>query len=207
MAGPKGANQARADEDEWDALNRGEAYYTQWIKNKFAARQTAQDVSRKKRAQKYREDLLNDWKGDQWAKYQRTMAKLKLMVDPGFKMSLGNLKGLLWAMNIQAPPNAPPGVFIAEFQDAKTALMAEKRCNKFKPMPIRVQWITKRPQTEFAPPSSYYDVKMFHCLTFTRNFSRATKGGRKSSQSSIQIWSQNPTSGSALGRNHRSLMM
>ena len=61
MAGPKGAYQARADEAEWDALNRGEAYYTQWKKNQFAARQTAQETARKQRAQRYRDDLLSSF--------------------------------------------------------------------------------------------------------------------------------------------------
>ncbi|CBY43690.1 unnamed protein product [Oikopleura dioica] len=158
MAGPKGAYQARADESEWEALNRGEAYYTQWKKNQFAARQTAQDFNRKQKAQRYRDDLLNDWKGDQRAKYSRTMAKLKLMCDPSCKLNPRQIQNFLWAMNVAIPPNAPPGVLIAEFTNSKAALHAEKACKRFKPSPIRVQWITQRPQTEFAPPNSYYDA-------------------------------------------------
>jgi hypothetical protein len=159
MAGPKGVFQARTDEAEWEALNRGEAYYAQWKKNQFAARQTAQDFQRKQKAQRYRDDLLNDWKGDQRAKYSLTMAKLKLMCDPSCKLNPRQIQNFLWAMNVAIPPNAPPGVLIAEFKDSKAALHAEKTCKRFKPSPIRVQWITKRPQTEFAPPNAYYDVK------------------------------------------------
>lgn len=157
MAGPKGVFTARTDDEEWEALNRGEAYYGQWMKNKFAAQQAAKQTG-KQRAQKYRQDLLNEWKNDQKSKYQRTMARLKLMLDPSCRMNPQHLQNFLWAMNVDIPRGAPPGVAIAEFHSARQALAAERLCNKYKPVPIRFEWLTPRPQTNFQPPNSYFDA-------------------------------------------------
>ena len=42
-----------------------------------------------------------------------------------------NLQNYLWAMVVSFPPNAPPGVAIAEFRTAREALNAEKLCKRF----------------------------------------------------------------------------
>ena len=80
------------------------------------------------------------------------------MWDPNMRTNERTLQNYLWAMCVVRPPNAPPGIAIAEFRTAREALKAEKLCKRFKPNPIRVEWITPRPTTNFAPPSSYYEV-------------------------------------------------
>ena len=70
----KTSNQARKDDEEWDALNRGEKYYTQWMKNKFAA-QNANRQENKRRKRQMDESLLHQWQQDARDKHQRTVGQ------------------------------------------------------------------------------------------------------------------------------------
>ena len=69
---PKDTKSAAKDEDEWEALNRGEAYYTKWMKDKLARKQAAQQEKRKNQ-QSERQRLLREWESDQRGRYQRTV--------------------------------------------------------------------------------------------------------------------------------------
>lgn len=74
MAAPRTGNAARSADEEWDALNRGEAYYGQWMKNKFAAqRQQKTQNGNKKRKRGMDESLLREWQQDARAKHERTV--------------------------------------------------------------------------------------------------------------------------------------
>ena len=73
---PKSSTEARKDEDEWEALNRGEAYYTQWMKAKLAKKQEA-ERQRKRNNQSERQRLLREWEQDQRGRYERTVSTLK----------------------------------------------------------------------------------------------------------------------------------
>ena len=81
----KSTNQARKDDEEWDALNRGEKYYTQWIKNKFAAQQANRQQNKRQRRQ-MDESLLHQWQQDARDKHQRTVITRNV-----FKRKLDNL--------------------------------------------------------------------------------------------------------------------
>ena len=73
-----------------------------------------------------------------------------------------HLKNYLWAMTVMCPPDAPPGVAIAEFRTAREALNAEKMCRRYRPQPIEVEWLTTRPTTNQPPPSTYFDSNERH---------------------------------------------
>ena len=73
---PKSSSEARKDEDEWEALNRGEAYYTQWMKAKLAKKQEA-ERQRKRNNQSERQRLLREWEQDQRGRYERTVSTSK----------------------------------------------------------------------------------------------------------------------------------
>ena len=73
MAAPKAGATARRDDEEWDALNRGEAYYTQWMKNKFAREKAKQETKKRKRGMDER--LLREWQQDARSKHERTVRK------------------------------------------------------------------------------------------------------------------------------------
>ena len=69
-----------------------------------------------------------------------------------------HLKNYLWALTVICPPDAPPGVAIAEFRNAKEGLNAERLCRRYKPQPIEVEWLTTKPTVNQPPPASYFDV-------------------------------------------------
>lgn len=94
------------------------------------------------------------------------MAKMKLMWDPNMRVAPRTIQNYLWAFAVNIPPGAPPGVAIAEFRNAREALNAERLCKRFKPRPLDVEWITPRPQTNYGPPGSYYDVSHFYNFCF-----------------------------------------
>ena len=92
---------------------------------------------------------------------------MKLIWDPnvhGYRTNPRLLKNYLLAMTVVCPPDAPPGVAIAEFRNAKEALNAERMCRRFRVgqevSAIEVEWLTTRPTTNHAPPQSYYDVSI-----------------------------------------------
>jgi len=68
-----------------------------------------------------------------------------------------HLKNYLWALTVICPPDAPPGVAIAEFRNAKEGLNAERLCRRYKPQPIEVEWLTTKPTVNQPPPASYFD--------------------------------------------------
>ena len=72
MAAPKTGTSARKDDEEWDALNRGEAYYANYMKNKFA-QQNKNRAESKKRKRGMDERLLHEWQQDARAKHERTV--------------------------------------------------------------------------------------------------------------------------------------
>jgi len=69
---PKSGADARKDEDEWEALNRGEAYYTKWMKDKIAKKQKAAWEAKKEKLSE-RQRLLREWESDQRGRYERTL--------------------------------------------------------------------------------------------------------------------------------------
>ena len=61
------------------------------------------------------------------------MARLKLIWDPhvDVRQNPRHLQNYLWAMTVMCPPDAPPGVAIAEFRTAREALNAERHSCSF----------------------------------------------------------------------------
>ena len=76
MPAPKTGFAAQKDEEEWEALNKGEHYYKQYMKNKYEAQQTAQRMNNKKRRRAPDESLLREWQEDARQKHIRTVRKL-----------------------------------------------------------------------------------------------------------------------------------
>ena len=126
------------------------------MKDKLAKKQKAAQDAKKERLSE-RQRLLKEWERDQRGRYERTLARLKLMWDPrvDIRQNARHLKNYLWAMTVMIPPDAPPGLAIAEFRTAREALNAEKMCRRYRPQPIEVEWMTPRPQTNQPPPARF----------------------------------------------------